>query len=385
VRNASLFIVLFTSVLAYSTFYLPQPILPLLASEFDVALTDAALLIAVTMVPLGIAPIAYGYLTEYVSTRRLLVLSVGVLCVSQALLAGVEYFWQMLVLRFVQGLVLPAVFTALMTYSATTAAAGRVRNAINIYICATIFGGFAGRIMGGVISDLFTWRWAFGLTAGLLAVAWLMLHRLPQDVRPKSNRIGLSAAQRVLGRPLYRDAYLCIFLAFFVFASILNFIPFRLKSLDPELSESALSLVYLGYLAGSLIAFNGARISHWLNGELRGVFIGLVLLLGALCGTLIPHLLTTYLFAFLLMGAFFLAHSLLAAFLNHHATESQGVVNGLYLSAYYSGGALGGWLPGYLYRMGGWNVYVSVLAALLLFAIWWLWRMRVAARIDNLL
>ena len=373
------FVVLLTTILAYATLYMPQPILPLLAAEFGVTLTDAALLTAVTMVPLGFAPIFYGYLTEYVSTKRLLLVSVSLLAVSQALLATADVFWIMVGLRFAQGLLLPAIFTSLMTYSARTADVGRVRNAINFYISATIFGGFAGRFLGGVISDMFEWRWAFILTAGLLAAAWVLLNTLPDDTQPKVERIKFDAAQQILSRPLYRDAYLSIFLVFFVFASILNFIPFRLKALDPTISESALSLVYLGYLSGSLIAFNGARIADWLHGELRGISMGLALLMIGLGGTLVPNLATTFIFVFLMCAAFFLVHSFLAAFLNHHTTGSRGVVNGLYLSFYYSGGALGGWLPGYVYRSSGWEAYIAVLAGLLALAIWWLWRMRIAA------
>jgi len=379
-KAPSLFVVLFTTVLAYSTFYLPQPILPLLASEFGVTATDAALLTAVTMVPLGFAPIFYGYLTEYVSIKRVLLVSVALLAISQALLATADVFWTMVGLRFAQGLLLPAIFTSLMTYSAKTAATARVRNAINIYVSATIFGGFAGRFFGGVISDMFEWRWAFSLTAGLLVIAWALLTTLPDDARPNVNRIKLDAAQQILSRPLFRDAYVGIFLVFFVFASILNYIPFRLKELDPTISESTLSLVYLGYICGALIAFNGARIAEWLRGELRGMSVGLALLLAGLCGMLIPSLVATFIFAFLMCAAFFLVHSLLAAFLNHHATGSRGIINGLYLSFYYSGGALGGWLPGYIFRSNGWNAYIAMLAALLVLAICWLWRMRVAAR-----
>lgn len=375
----SLFVVLFTTILAFSTFYMPQPILPLLAAEFGVSATDAALLTAVTMVPLGFAPIFYGYLTEFVSTKRLLLVSVGLLAVSQALLAVAGAFWMMVAIRFAQGLLLPAIFTSLMTYSAEMASIGRVRNAINIYVSATIFGGFAGRFLTGVVSDAFHWRWAFVLTAGMLAIAWMLLNILPADTRRAGEKIELDAAQRILSRPLYRDAYLAIFLVFFVFASLLNYLPFRLKSIDANISESVLALVYLGYLSGSLIAFNGARIADWLGGELRGISVGLGLLIIALCGTIIPNLAVTFLSAFAMCAAFFLVHSLLLAFLNHHATSSRGVVNGLYLSFYYSGGALGGWLPGYIYRDNGWSVYVGTLAVLLVLAMCWLWRMRIAA------
>lgn len=361
---------------------MPQPILPVLAVEFSVSATDAASLTAVTMLPLGFAPIFYGYLTEFVSTKKLLLVSIGLLAISQLMLAVATAFWMMFVLRFVQGLLLPAVFTSLMTYSANMANEGRVRNAINIYISSTIFGGFAGRMIGGIMSDLVNWRWAFFLTGGLLAVAWLLLHILPAESRRTDERIKLDAAQKILARPIYRNAYVAIFLIFFVFASLLNYLPFRLKSIDPGISESMLSLVYLGYLSGSLIAFNGSRIADWFDGELRGIYVGLALLLVALCGTLVPDLALTYLAAFLLCAAFFLVHSLLAAFLNHHATKSRGVVNGLYLSFYYSGGALGGWLPGYIYRDSGWSTYIAVLAAFLGLAIVWLWRVRVAADLE---
>ena len=98
----------------------------------------------------------------------------------------------------------------------------------------------------------------------------------------------------------------------------------------------------------------------------------------ALCGILLPDLIMTFIFSFMMCAAFFLIHSLLAAFLNHHATSSRGVVNGLYLSFYYSGGALGGWLPGYIYRDYGWNIYTGTLVLFVLVSIYWLWRMRIA-------
>lgn len=377
-KGVSLFVVLFTTVLAYSIFYMPQPILPLLASEFGVTETDAALLTAVTMVPLGFAPIFYGYLTELVSTKSLLKVSVGLLVVTQGLLAVAGAFWVMVLLRFVQGLLLPAIFTSLITYSAKMAIAGRVRNAINIYISATIFGGFTGRLTGGVISDAFHWRWAFITTAGLLLIAWIMLNGLPDDAQRTGEKIKPNVARRILSQPLYRNAYLGIFFVFFVFASLLNYLPFRLKGIDPDISESVLSFVYLGYLSGSLIAFNGTRIANWFRGELRGISVGLGILIMALCGILLPDLIMTFIFSFMMCAAFFLIHSLLAAFLNHHATSSRGVVNGLYLSFYYSGGALGGWLPGYIYRDYGWNIYTGTLVLFVLVSIYWLWRMRIA-------
>jgi YNFM family putative membrane transporter len=62
----------------------------------------------------------------------------------------------------------------------------------------------------------------------------------------------------------------------------------------------------------------------------------------------------------------FTLHSVLSAFLNHLETTRKGLINGLYVSAYYSGGAVGSWLPGHLLQASGWTAFVGLLTALLL-------------------
>ena len=118
VSASTLGIILFTTVLCFSALYVPQPILPLLAAEFAVSETEAALLTAVTFVPLGLAPILYGYLAEAFSAKRLLRVALVGLTVSGALIPMFGGFWWLVGLRFIQGICLPAIFTALVTYSA---------------------------------------------------------------------------------------------------------------------------------------------------------------------------------------------------------------------------------------------------------------------------
>jgi len=74
-----------------------------------------------------------------------------------------------------------------------------------------------------------------------------------------------------------------------------------------------------------------------------------------------------------------LIHSSLTAYLNHVTAQRRGVINGLYIASYYAGGALGGWLPGFLYRSSGWDAYLAMLLAMLLIAGWW---MRQLVRAD---
>jgi YNFM family putative membrane transporter len=73
---------------------------------------------------------------------------------------------------------------------------------------------------------------------------------------------------------------------------------------------------------------------------------------------------------FFLAAGFFLIHALLSGLVNHLAQEHKGVVNGLYVSIYYFSGALGSWLPGYLYEGIGWQGMIFVFVLILGFAGW---------------
>ena len=72
---------------------------------------------------------------------------------------------------------------------------------------------------------------------------------------------------------------------------------------------------------------------------------------------------------FLLCGASFLTHATATGCLNRHLSKSKGVVNGLYVAFYYGGGAIGSYLPGYVYRDFGWGGFIVLLIAVLVTAL----------------
>ena len=73
------FWVLTAAALNVFVLYSPQPLLPLFAHQYGLTESSAALLMAVTMLPLAIAPLSYGYLLSYIPPIRLLRLSLIIL------------------------------------------------------------------------------------------------------------------------------------------------------------------------------------------------------------------------------------------------------------------------------------------------------------------
>jgi YNFM family putative membrane transporter len=66
---------------------------------------------------------------------------------------------------------------------------------------------------------------------------------------------------------------------------------------------------------------------------------------------------------FVMCGGMFFVHATAMGTMNKLATENRAVANGLYISIYYTGAALGSWLPGLIYQEFGWGAFTGVLTA----------------------
>ena len=73
---------------------------------------------------------------------------------------------------------------------------------------------------------------------------------------------------------------------------------------------------------------------------------------------------------FFLAAGFFLIHALLSGLANHLAPEHKGVVNGLYVSIYYLSGALGSWIPSYIYEALRWHGMILLFLLILGVCAW---------------
>jgi YNFM family putative membrane transporter len=365
ILTRNLVVALIATVIAFSTLYIPQPMLPLLADQFAVSTGEAGLLMTLAMLPLAVAPVLYGYFLQAIPARLMLQVALSLLALNQVCFVFADEFWHLLALRLMQGMLLPAIFTALMTYCASMVPPGLVRRVMGFYIGATIIGGFIGRLVGGVFASSFDWHSAFVVMGLMQLVPLVLLMRVEADAAINFARLDSRSISRVLSRRNYRFMFLSLAAVFFVFSGILNIVPFHLRDIAPDSTPLVISMLYLGYLVGAPMSFFSDSISRWLGDERRGLLLGLglhgcglvMLLFVALQGLIITM--------FFLAAGFFLIHALLSGLANHLAQEHKGVVNGLYVSIYYFSGALGSWLPGYLYEGVGWQGMILVFVLIL--------------------
>ena len=366
----NLVIALIATVISFSTLYIPQPMLPLLAENFGVTASEAGLLMTVAMLPLAIAPSVYGYFLQAIPAKLMLTVALALLALDQVCFYFADQFWHLIVLRLLQGLLLPAIFTALMTYCASMVPAQLVRRAMGFYIGATILGGFSGRLMGGVFASSFDWRSAFVVMGLMQLLPLLLLTRVDSDADINFARLDPKSISRILLNRNFRFMFLSLASVFFVFSGILNIVPFHLQNIDATATPFIISLLYLGYLVGAPVSFFSDSISKLLSDERKGLWLGLLIHGFGLVMLLFVAFKGLIVMMFFLAAGFFLIHALLSGLTNHLSQEHKGVVNGLYVSIYYFSGALGSWLPGYLFEGLGWNGMIIVFMLILGFCAW---------------
>lgn len=181
-------VLLWTTFAAFAALYGPQPLLPVIQQHFGVGSQSASLLMTLAILPLGLAPVCYGYILNLCSTRRLLQLTTA-LCALVLLAASfTTAFWQLLALRTLTGLLVPAILLALMTHISLHSRQESLQRAMAIYTTTTMFGAFLGRIGSGFITSWLGWQAAF-LTYALLLGSALPCLLLLQRTRSAQHDV----------------------------------------------------------------------------------------------------------------------------------------------------------------------------------------------------
>lgn len=359
--------ILIITALTTAVLYAPQPLLPLFSKLFAVRGSSAALLITLAFAPLALAPLCYGYVLESLSPVRILRMSVLTLALSEIVFAFSWTYPVLLVIRIIQGLTIPAILTSLMTYISIETPAHKLQRMLSFYIAATITGGFMGRLSSGVLTAFLGWRpfFCFLGVALLVCYLWVPVNEVRRP--PLPNLLKRHGLWLVLLERRFRRAFIVTSCAFFVLASVMNFVPFRLVQIAPNSPEFLFGLLYTGYLAGVFSSLMAGRIKEWYGSEENAIIAGLVGLGASLILLLVPIVTVVMLSLFLVSAAMFLVHTLAAKRVNRLALSNKGIVNGLYVSSYYAGGMIVSYLPGLVYERYGWSFFIATLGVVIVF------------------
>jgi YNFM family putative membrane transporter len=354
----------------FSTFlhlYAPQALLPELAREFGVGAAQISALITASTLAIALTAPFTGAVADVLGRKRLITtamfgVTVPVLMATVATAPGTLIFW-----RFIEGLLLPPIFTVVLAYVGDEWPPGEVAGVAGLYVSASSVGGFCGRLVPGIIGDVAGWRYAFLAIAAIgLAAAILVAAKLPTEKRFVRSEGFVASGRQMLRhlRNLQLMATCAVgFGVLFNFIAIFTYVSFRLAAPPYNFTASLLGAVFFTYLVGAVATpWTGRAVMRYgrrtlMIGVISGWLVGLALLLA-------PPLALILIGLSVCAGCGMLCQATSTGYVTASAHEGRSSAIGLYVSSFYIGGSVGGLAAGILWSAAGWWAVVALSATM---------------------
>ena len=352
---------------AFLDLYATQPLLPLLMRVFSASHFAVSLTITAATVAVAIAAPVVGRVADLVGRKRVIVGSAFILAAATALCATASGLNQFIAWRFVQGLVTPGIFATTIAYIHEEYPAWYTGRASAAYVSGTVTGGFCGRALVGALASTVGWKTAFVVLGAVNVAAALAIAKwLPRE-RPGATHerpaVGHGqSVMRLLGNGRLFATNAVGFCVLFSQVAVFTYVTFHLEAPPYLLGTAALGYLFVVYLFGAAVTPLAGR---WVDlyGHRAGLAVGMgVGSLGALL-TLTGPLPIIVVGLALVGSGVFIAQATASSYIGVVTREDRGLAVGLYSTAYYLGGTLGGSLPSLFWDAGGWTACVVLVIA----------------------
>jgi len=352
---------------AFVNLYTPQALLPELSQEFGVSAGEISWLMTAGTGAIALTAPFAGVLADMVGRKRLITAAmfgavVPTLIMTMAESVPAFAFW-----RFVQGMMLPPIFTVAVAYIGDEWPAADVPRVAGIYVSGTSLGGFCGRFIPGMLSDLIGWRLAFSVVALLtLVTAIIVALTLPRErqfVRSGGFADSLRQMLRHLRDPQLVATYAIGFGVLFNFIATFTYVSFHLAAPPYLFSPTLLGALFLTYLASSpIVPWVGRAIllfgrRAFVLGVIALWIVGVLLLLAPLVSVILTGLT-------LCAVCGMVCQAVSTGYVTLTAKEGRSSAVGLYATSYYVGGSAGAFLGGLAWTFSGWGGCVAVIVVM---------------------
>ncbi len=363
--NRTIIAAMIAGACTFLNVYCTQPLLPFLqriyhASEIQVALTVGATTLAVAIM----APII-GMLAETIGRKKVIVPALFGIAVPTLLASTSNSLHALIFWRFAQGLFVPGVIAVMIAYvnEEFSTRAGAVMSA---YVSGTVFGGFLGRFIAGLVASHGHWRASF-IVLGILDLLGALAVRqwLPkaQNFVPAPHVFGsIRDAWAHMRNPRLLAIFGMGFSVLFSLVGAFTYASFYLAKPPFSLSSAALGSIFFVYLLGCIVTPLAGRFLDR-RGFRKTALLALVMSVAGLLLTLSHSLPLVIAGLALFSSGVFVSQSAGTVQTGRVAIRARSSAAGLYVTFYYIGGSLGATVPAWFWSKGGWPACVGLLAA----------------------
>ena len=363
------FAVFLTGFCCFINLYAPQAVLPLLSAEFGASAAEVSTIVTVSTLAVSLTAPFTGTVADVLGRKRVIVVAMFALVVPTLMVGLANNLSELIFWRAVQGLVMPPIFAVTVAYIGDEWPHNEATTAAGIYGSGSSLGGFAGRLVTGVLADLISWRAGFdALAAMTLAGAVAVAFLLPPERKFVRSEGLLASGRQMLAH--FRNGQLLATFAvgfgvLFCFICTFTYVSFHLAGYPYNLSASWLGAIFVVYLTGSVLTpWTGWAVGRF--GRRRFTVRVIALWIGGIALTLMPSLPLIILGLAICAGCGLICQSISTGYVTITAKAGRSSAVGLYVTSFYLGGSCGAALGGIAWTFGAWPACVVLIALMLL-------------------
>ena len=181
----------FAGSISYRSF---DPLITMVAGDFDVTLRQAALLVSAYGLPYAAMQPVLGPIGDCYSKARIIKICLAIVTVSVALAAVAPNYSTMMVSRIIAGTVSGGIFPVGLALIGDRTPLAERQVAASRYLVASIFGQMFGATVSGVIAAYFGWRAVFYVVTVIAMVSCVVVFRYLDSKSDVTRPITLAGA-----------------------------------------------------------------------------------------------------------------------------------------------------------------------------------------------
>lgn len=347
-------------VLLVGSVYITQLIFQEISKSFDIDILDARFVFSLSCFFYAISFFIFGPLSDKVSTR--LLVSFG--CIGTifclAISVAIHSFNIYLFIMSLTGFFAASVPAALFAYTAKNTPNEKLPEAMGMLISASIIGIIFSRSMVAMLTDIWSWQFAFSIYAILIFFASISIPFVIKRETGSSASISVSSTYLNAGKLLLNKTVLIFllvgFLLFFIYLGISSILTFYLKDAPFYLTSTVLGWLNFAGISAVIGATITGKLSQFISDKTLLLFCLLCVTASVITIGYSTNLFFIALGIFCLFLFVFAIQPIIISMLNKIVPHnSRGTISSLYLLSCLAGGSIGTYLLGILYERLNWQ------------------------------
>lgn len=344
--------------------YYAQPLIGVISNEIGLSNSSAGLIVTLTQIGYVVGLLFLVPLGDIVENKKLILILLFLSAFALISMVFVKSATLLLIASFFIGLgsVAAQVLVPLVSYLSSENARGRV---VGNVMSGLLLGIMLARPISSLVADMWGWNAIFALSATVIIVLAFVLSKVLPTRKPtaKTHYIALlnSMWQLLRTTPILRRRaiyHACVFGAFSLFWTT---VPLLLSSPAFHFSQTAIALYALVGITGAIAAPIGGRLADfgWTR-PATGIALTVVIIsfiIPLFIQSSSPFGIAVLVIAAILLDMGVSANLVLSQRLIFSLSpEIRSRLNGLFMAIFFLGGAVGSFIGGWAYALGGWNL-----------------------------